>query len=214
MCAPGLFASFSSPRRDRPPDPLRGCNRVRQYRLRRIIRYQKSPASRDGLQQPGRCMASGSSECLADLAHIARRMRANRVEVAQQGDAPVRLGFLQMSRYFPPSACFCRKGFAVCRSGSFQRLEFWADRHKRWRRSSKNKVFDVSGAHGANQAQSTVDIVVVIFQRFLYRFANGFQPGEVDHGVDSVIVQNTRSSTLRYGYRLQRTLDVCRLNAR
>ena len=123
------------------------------------------------------------------FAHIARRMRANRVEVAQQGNAPVRLGFLQIGEdlfhhqlAFAVRALWCagREAFNVWNFGLIA---------INGGGGAKNKVFDVSGAHGANQAQSAVDIVVVIFQRFLYRFADGFQPGEVDHGVDSVIVQ-------------------------
>lgn len=122
--------------------------------------------------------------------YIVRRMRVNRVEVAQQGNVLVRLGFLQIGEdlfYYQfvfvvrVLRCVGREVFNVWNFGLIV---------INGGGGVKNKVFDVSGAYGVNQAQSVVDIVVVIFQRFLYRFVYGFQFGEVDYGVDSVIVQD------------------------
>src|SRR5699024_12783957 len=87
------------------------------------------------------------------FAHIARRMRANRVEVAQQGNAPVRLGFLQIGEdlfhhqlAFAVSALWCagREAFDVWDFGLIA---------INGGGGANNKDFDVSGAHGANQAQ-------------------------------------------------------------
>lgn len=44
--------------------------------------------------------------------------------------------------------------------------------------------------HHLTEGHGTAHIVVVILQRLLHRFAHRLQPGEMDHGVNSVLAEH------------------------
>lgn len=95
-------------------------------------------------------------------------MCVNWVEVVQQGNVLVWLGFLQIGEdlfyyqfVFVVRVLWC-VGWEVFNVWNFGLIVINGGG------GVKNKVFDVSGVYGVNQVQSVVDIVVVIFQWFLY----------------------------------------------
>ena len=44
--------------------------------------------------------------------------------------------------------------------------------------------------HDADQVQGAHKVVVVVLQRFLHRFADGFKPGKVDDRIDGTAGEN------------------------
>ena len=117
-------------------------------------------------------------------------MCADRVEVAQQRDAPLRLGFLQVGQ----DLLYHQLAFAIRalrRTGreAFNVRNFWLIAVDGCGRA-EDKVFNVGRTHGGDQTQGTVDVVVIVLKRFCHRFANRFQAREVDNGFNRVIVKD------------------------
>ena len=122
--------------------------------------------------------------------HVARRMGADRVEVAQQGDAPLRLRFLQIGQ----DLLHHQLAFAV---RALRRPGREAFNVRDFRLiavdgggGAKDEVFDVGRAHGGDETQGTVDVVVVILERLRNGFTDRFQTREVDHRFDGVVVKD------------------------
>ena len=131
-------------------------------------------------------------DALRIFTHIARRMRADRVEVAQQRDAPVRLRFLQVSEdLLDHQLAFTVRALRSPGREAFDIRDFWLVA-VHGGGGAENKVFHARGAHGGNEFQCAGHVVVVVFQRLGDGFADGFQAGEMDHRFNSVIVKDFR----------------------
>ncbi len=132
-------------------------------------------------------MASGYSNALRIFAHIARRMRANRVEERSRAMLQSGWAFCRSVRICPPSICFCHKGFAVCRSGSFHVWNFGLIAIN-GSGGAKNKVLTLAARMALIRRRvpltllSNIPAVFVPIRRRLSARRSG-------SGVDSVIVQ-------------------------
>ena len=117
-------------------------------------------------------------------------MRADRVEVAQQRDAPLRLRFLQVGQdLLHHQLAFAVRALRGAGREAFNVRDFGLIAVDGGG-GAKDKVFDVRCAHGGNETQSTVDVVIVILKRFRNGFTDGFQTREVDHRFDGVVVKD------------------------
>ena len=117
-------------------------------------------------------------------------MGADRVEVAQQGDAPFRLRFLQIGQdlFHHQLAFAVRALWRACRE-TFNVGDFWLIAIDGGG-GAEDKVFNVCRTHGGDETQGTVDVVVVILKRLRNGFTDGFQTGEVDHRFNGVVVKD------------------------
>lgn len=122
------------------------------------------------------------------LTDLAAFVGAGGIEVAQDGDAPVRLGTVQVAQHV-----FDVQLARAVGVGGAER-EVFANRHAGrvavdGGRRAEHDAGDVGALHGLQQAQAAEDVVVVVVERFSNRFADGFEAGEVDHGVNGVGVE-------------------------
>jgi hypothetical protein len=106
-------------------------------------------------------------------------------EVAQQRNAPVRLGLDQVAQ-----DVFDHQLAAAVGIRGRQR-EVFGDRHRgriavHGRRGAEHERLDAEFRHRLEQHDTAGHVVVVIAQRLGHRLADGFQAGEVDHGIDLV----------------------------
>ena len=124
--------------------------------------------------------------------HIARRMRADRIEVAQQRNAPVRLRFLQVGQdLLNHQLAFTVRALRRTGREAFDVRDFGLVAVD-GRGGAENKVFHARGAHGGNEFQCAGYVVVVVLERLSDGFSDGFQAGEMDHRFNGVIVENFR----------------------
>ena len=137
-----------------------------------IAKYGKRLAAANGYLRDVRHQVVWNT--LRIFPHISRWMSANRVKVAQQGNAPVGLRFLQIGQdLFHHQLAFAVR--TLRRAGG----EAFNVRNLRLiaidgRGGAENEVFHVSSAHCIHQTQSAVDVVVIVLQRLGNGFSNGF----------------------------------------
>lgn len=124
------------------------------------------------------------------FAHEAAGVRSDRVEVAQQDDVPFRVGFLDVHHHLLKHA--------LCPSVGVGTLSFGAvlgDRNLdgvaiNCCRRAENDVFAAVVTHYVEEDKSAADVVLVVFPGFLDTFADSLQSGEMDAGVELVLVEN------------------------
>ena len=117
------------------------------------------------------------------LADPSAGVRADRVEVAQQGDVPARVRPVQIAQDFLNHQ-FCPP-IGVGR----RERHIFGDRHLggvavHGRRRTEHQVPDAVRLHGLAQHQRPGDVVVVVAERDRHRLAHCLEPGEVDHRLD------------------------------
>ena len=117
-------------------------------------------------------------------------MRTDRVEVAQQRDAPLRLGFLQIGQdLLHHQLAFAVRALRRPGREAFNVRDFRLIAVDGGGRA-KDEVFDVGRTHGGDETQGAVDVVVVILERLSNGFTDRFQTCEVDHRFNGVVVKD------------------------
>jgi len=123
------------------------------------------------------------------LADQAAFVRAHRVEVAQAGDLPARVGLLQVVQ----DALAHQLGRAVGVGRRQRRI--LADRQRpglavhRGRRAEHQPVH-AEGDHGLAHREQAAQVVAVVHERLRGRFAHRLVGREVDHRVDAVLLEH------------------------
>ena len=116
-------------------------------------------------------------------------MRADRIEVAQQHNRPIRIRFSHVGEnafihVFRPTV---RIG-AAGGHGLIQRHVIGNAVHRR--RRAENKALHAMFFHGLTHSQRTIQIVTVILQRFGDGLAYGLIRREVNHCIHCIFIQN------------------------
>lgn len=128
-------------------------------------------------------------DALGILADAARRMGADRVEVAQQCYVPSLVRIAEVGE--DVLDLFLRAAVGVV--GADLHLFDVGDRVvltvHRGRRTEDDGA-DVVLVHGPQEVKRAHNVVVVVGQRFLDGLANGFEAREVDHGINVVLVED------------------------
>ncbi len=115
-------------------------------------------------------------------------MRSGRIEIAQDRDAPVRVGLRQVAQEVLDDALgapvhVLRAQRRVFRHGQVFRLPI--DRGRR----AEHERGHARLAHHFGQRQRATDIDVVIGERPRLRFPHGFEPGTVNDGGNRVVMK-------------------------
>jgi len=115
-----------------------------------------------------------------------RRVRPDRVEVAQQGNPPARLGHGDIAQHLldhhlrPPVGVGGRGGHVL------------AHRHRRVGAVDRcgrgeDQLVDVVAPHGPHEREGRPEVVLVVLQRLRDALADSLEAGEVDDGVDLLV---------------------------
>ncbi|MNN24681.1 hypothetical protein D3C81_1381220 [compost metagenome] len=112
-------------------------------------------------------------------------MRADRIEIAQVGNAPCGVRFFQVAQ----DLLAHQLGLAI-RIGRRQR-EILKDRHSlgiaiNRRRGAEHQLSHPGRTHGGADRQQAVEVVAVILQRLAHGFAHCLERGKMDHAADAV----------------------------
>jgi hypothetical protein len=124
------------------------------------------------------------------FADAAALVGAHRVEIAQQGDMPTRVGDGHVTQDLLDDELAATIGV-----GGGAHREILADGHRgrvavdRGRGAEHHRLHP-RRLHGLEQGDAAADVVVVIEQGLAHRLAHRLQPGEVDHGVDVVVPEH------------------------
>ena len=122
---------------------------------------------------------------LADAAaHITRRMRANRVEVAQQDDAPAVVRTVEVAEDLLDHQLGAAIGIGHAADGHIllERGDIVHSVHGGG--GAEDDLFTAVVAHGLEQGDGAADVVVEVLERLDDALAHGLEPGEVDDTVD------------------------------
>lgn len=128
-------------------------------------------------------------DALRVFADQAAGVGADGVEIAQQCDAPVGLGPVEVAQHVLDHQLAAAVGIGGRERmllGQRQELGLTIDGGRR----AEDQGLDAGGAHGLQQAQAADDVVVVVVERLLRRFADGLEAGKVDDGAAAVRAQH------------------------
>jgi len=124
------------------------------------------------------------------LADASGRMRADRVEVAQLADAPTVVGSIKVIQNLLDHHFGAAIG--VADAANFHVL------HQRRNvvgavnrsRGAEHNAADVVRRHHLKQCDGAGNIVVKVFERDVARFADGLEPGKVNHRINFLLGEN------------------------
>ena len=146
---------------------------------------QLGPLAGGDLGDVGHEVVGHASRAFTDQAAV---VRAHRVEVAQAGQAPGRIGGRQIAQDFLDVQLAAAVGVDGARGVALvqgQGLRLAIDGGA----AAEDQGAHAAGTHGLQQAERALDVVAEVVQRFFDGFAYGLQAGEVDDGVDGVVAQ-------------------------
>ena len=128
------------------------------------------------------------------LADEAARVRTDGVEVAQQHDRPARVGHYTVAQDLLTDVLRPAVGVrAAAGAGRLvERHIVVAGVHRRRRR--EDDLLDPMVAHCLAERDGRAKVVVVIFQRHMYRLAHGLEAGKMDDAVDLLLGKNAVES--------------------
>ena len=118
------------------------------------------------------------------------RMSADRVEIAQEGDRPVRVGFGGVAQDLlahilrPAIGVGAHTGVRILPQGHFVITGIDCGRR------GENNVADVMVLHCLTECDSGEEVIVIVFQRHRDGFTNGFEPGKVNHAADIMFIKD------------------------
>ena len=124
------------------------------------------------------------------LAYAAARMRTDGVKVAQQHHVPFGVGLLHVAQdFFEHGLCF------AVGIGAFALGAGLGDRNHggvavNGRGTRENDVLDAVLAHGVDQHEGGVHVVLVVFERLGDGLAHGLEAREMDAGVNLEFFEN------------------------
>ena len=129
-------------------------------------------------------------DALRVLADKAALVRADGVEVAQQHDVPLVVADVQVGEHLLKHALRPAVGVraVVLRAILGDRDELWLAVHRG--AAGEHQVLHAVVARHVAQHQRAGDVVPVVLKRLLHAFAHGLEAGEVDDGVDVVLVED------------------------
>ena len=128
-------------------------------------------------------------DALGQLTDQAGGVGADGVEIAQQHHRQLRVGGGLipedlLNHIFRPAVGVGAAGGHLLGKGDA--LRYAVDRGG----GTEHDGVDVVVGHGLQQRQGGVQIIAVVFQRQLHRFAHGLEAGEVDDGVEIVLLEH------------------------
>ena len=152
--------------------------RAIRRRVVRSVYVQLGPTPHGDLQHVGQQVVGDAVGVFTDQAGL---MSADRVEVAQQGDRPARVGLGQPLEHVLGH----QLGLAIGIRRQTGRAVL-GDRHPRGiaidgRRRAEHQLEDAGLGHRLAQRDAAADIGLVIAQWLAHAFADGLEPGEVQH---------------------------------
>ncbi len=125
------------------------------------------------------------------FAEQAARVGAHRVEVAQRGQRHCRVGCGQVGQHVLHHQLAAAVGTGCggrCVLAQWHAIRGAVD----CGRGAEHQRAHAGFAHGLEQHETALHIVVVVGQRLLHRLAHGLEAGEMDDGLDAFIAQQCR----------------------
>ena len=123
------------------------------------------------------------------LAQQTADVSTDRVEIPQSHSRELRIG----SANVPQNLFDHDLGVAIgirCRGRHFLHVGSLIVAAVNGRTGGENYHVAVILPHDTQQGECTADVVLVVFQRLFHRFANCLQTGEVNYGIDLVVLKN------------------------
>ena len=153
-----------------------------------IAEYTEFLAEADcGLRDVGHEIVRNSVRVFADTS---ARVRANRVEVAEQNHVPFWVSFLHVHEHFFEHGLCLSIGVGAMTFRAFFGNRDLSRVAVNGGRRTENDVLAAVVSHGVEEHECRVHVVFVVFERLCNGFADGLEPGKVNACVKLIFAKD------------------------